>query len=180
MPFDYRPYDLRNLFHLREVVLAWCDADEITVQNARTCGAMRWALVEAVSNGELPKQGEAFMKCDYAATQPPFDLAFKREDLKRWALSKGQKPKFLFPEERDVSDARDCQLDKARCQALAQLLWEMEPTRTTANMATDKRILKYGNGSQYGEKTLQAWLREVDPRAPEQKTGRPKKSAATG
>lgn len=178
MAIDYRIYDLRNLFHLRDVAMAWCEIEDLTSENKGPYISMSWALLEAVWIGELQKE-PPFLKNSERSPRPPFDLTFSREELTRWAISKGQKPKFLFPEERtfDISASpRQSQIDKARCQAIAQALWEMEPTRTAKDMAGDKRILKYGNGAQYGEKTLQDWLREIDVRSPEQKTGRPKKA----
>jgi hypothetical protein len=87
---------------------------------------------------------------------------------------------YLPDREKNNSDneekVRQSQLDKAACQALARHLWNENPNVSIIDLIRHSSIQKYGNASQYNEKTIRKWLSEVDPRPPEQKTGRPKRA----
>jgi hypothetical protein len=63
---------------------------------------------------------------------------------------------------------------KEACQTVAEKLWEANPRMTIKEMATAREIFDVGAGS-YGEQTRERWIREVDPRPPQEKRGRPRK-----
>lgn len=185
---DYSVFDLRSFFTLEEAGKAWCNLTHVTPETEYRLVMISGEMVTAILAGELPAKvpssvtGKMEDTREHHGQYAPCDLAearISKEDLKAWALQRGIKPKFLFPEERDKSEQestpRQSQLDKACCQAIARLIWDMEPKHTITDLTADRRILKYGNGNQYAEKTLKEWLREVDPRPLEEKTGRPKK-----
>jgi len=76
--------------------------------------------------------------------------------------------------------AKQNQIDKELCQAVARTLWYIYPTMTIEAITKHKAILNYANGSIYtGKNTLRDWIREVDPRPKEQKIGRPKQPKNT-
>lgn len=191
MAYDFTGTDLRDYFNVDAAAIAWCEIEDLKDCEKLPFQQMRSALLQAIQNGTLDAEVtyKPVAGRERDTMEPDYRRAsICREDLKRWALARGQKPKFLFPEMRIADEVitvsvpeekemplRQSQLDKARCQALAQMLWEENPTCTIADMIKDKRILKFGNGSQYIEKTLHDWLKEVDPRLPENRIGRPKK-----
>lgn len=196
MAFDFSLSDMKTRFTPDAAASCWCEIEVMSEMNEVPWAQIYTAIIEAIADGVLPAKlayrivtrrpnGGSL----YDMEEPDYPhSSVKREDLKAWALSRGQKPKFLFPEMRvlneppailtpteKVTPLRQSQLDKARCQAIAQVLWEENPTRTIADMIRDKRILKFGNGNQYADETLHGWLKDVDPRPPEAKVGRPVK-----
>jgi hypothetical protein len=72
---------------------------------------------------------------------------------------------------------RPSQLDRELCRAIAQTLWSIYPDTNIKKMCEHQAIKIYGNGNQYGVKTIRGWITDLDPRPPEQKTGRPKKKS---
>jgi hypothetical protein len=111
-----------------------------------------------------------------------FTDCLSREDLRAWAISRGQKPKFLFPEDRgaefhpkkDVilpmpekkeTALRPNQIHKIRCQAVASMLWAQNINYTQKEIAAHPDMKKHGyqNGS-YDKRTIEFWISKVDPR----------------
>lgn len=189
---NYTALDTRTFFTIIEAAMAWCEITKVTDENNHDYRMIAGELMSAIESGELYARAPSETKTNWITGEQRFFKDYERATidrnvLKTWALHRGHKPKFLFPEERIASKlvedtieqeetAKLVQLDKARCQAIAQVLWDMNPNRTNADIASDKYIRTYGNGSQYKERTVQNWLREVDPREISQKTGRPKKA----
>lgn len=183
MAIDYRCYDIRNLFFTRDVALLWCEVEEITPTTRHMVRSMICAIREALSTGELV--------CDHsltaALTTPPHwnEAAFTREELQRWAISKGQKPKFLFPEMRDEKNVRQQEKrveqerkeDKASVQAVARTLWDIFPDMTAEAIANHQTVKIFCNGAQWEMPTIKSWIREIDPRPKDKRAGRPRKSA---
>lgn len=182
---DFRTYDLRNLFFMRDVALAWCEIEELTPQNKGAYLSMIWALIEAVWTGEL-QEAQEFVKHAESAPPPPLNIVFAREDLKRWAISKGQKPKFLFPEMRDEKRVRqeehkaekERREDKASVQAVARTLWTLFPDMTAEAIANHQTVEIFCNGKHWQPPTIKSWIREIDHRPKDSRAGRPRKSAA--
>ena len=76
----------------------------------------------------------------------------------------------------DTRPLRASQIDKERVQAIALTLWDIDSKLTIAALTQHPAILRFGNGKHYHAKTRRQWITEVDPRPPEKKRGRPKKS----
>jgi hypothetical protein len=73
-----------------------------------------------------------------------------------------------------VGRHREEAIDKQRCQAIAQALWDIDPQIHPAHMINHKAIQKYGNAGQYEDPdTIRSWIVEVDPLRRERKPGRP-------
>jgi len=71
------------------------------------------------------------------------------------------------------------QQTKQMVQAVARTLWDMYPQMKTEEMKQHKAILEYAGGKNYpGKNTLSDWLREVDPRPQESKSGPKNKGKA--
>ena len=71
---------------------------------------------------------------------------------------------------------RNSKFDSMICQAIARTLWDEHPYMSIEDMKKHKAIQIYGNGRAYvGKNTLQDWLRPVDPRPQENKTGKNRK-----
>lgn len=113
-------------------------------------------------------------------------IYIKIKDFCNWAYSK----KYFLPDqllklvdsEAETSNAKELeklprpsQLARLKCQAIAQTLWYLNPDMKSEEIIRHHAILEFGDGKRYqGKNTLRDWVREVDPRAPETKTG-PKK-----
>lgn len=70
---------------------------------------------------------------------------------------------------------RNQKIDKWICQAVARTLWDEQPGMTIEDITKHKAIQIYGNGRAWsGKDTLRNWVKVVDTRSPEDKTGRPK------
>ena len=169
MAYDFTGTDLRDYFNVDAAAIAWCEIEDLKDCEKLPFQQMRSALLQAIQNGTLDAEitfkpvANVTGGRDHDTMAPDYRRAsICREDLKQWALARGQKPKFLFPEMRIADEAavtpspegkelplRQSQMDKARCHAIAEMLWEENPTCTIADMIKDKRILKFGNGSQY-------------------------------
>lgn len=193
MAYDFSCSDLKSHFTPDAAAIAWCEAEKTEDLHTLRFKQIRSAILQAVKDGDLDAEipykvvERRFRSSLYDVEERDYDRAtILRTDLAAWAAARGVKPRFLFPEQRVATDSapvaekeispRQNQLDKVRCQAIAQALWDTHPQRTIADMTKDKQIQKFGNGGQYTQETLEAWLREVDPRAPDKKTGRPKKT----
>lgn len=89
----------------------------------------------------------------------------------------------LGPTEKDAIALKKAlrinQLAKIKCQAIASTLWHLNPSWTIEQIIKHHAILEFGDGKDYvDKKTLREWVKEVDPRSPESKIGRPKKMSS--
>jgi|SRR3569623_389820 len=72
----------------------------------------------------------------------------------------------------------DNRLDKHACRAVAMTLWHMDPNMTIEAVTKHRGIQQFANGAQYGGRsTLREWIKDLDPRDPKKRIGRPKKAA---
>lgn len=119
----------------------------------------------------------------------------RREDFCRWLIDQGVTPAAVFAlkvvpissfdsqnshkqesKQSCSSPLRAEQEDKIRCQVIAQILWDQSPKMTITDICKDDWIKKFGNGNQYkGKHTIRNWVKEVDRRPAEEKSGRPPK-----
>jgi len=119
---------------------------------------------------------------------------FPSKEVVKWAQEKGfSVPPMLLSKmglsknnESDKIDSHDNaikgksrtrteSIHKQTCQAIAKTLWDANPTMTIEEIKNHPSIQEHGYGKHYtGKNTLRDWLREVDPRPPEAKTGRKK------
>jgi hypothetical protein len=70
------------------------------------------------------------------------------------------------------------QFTKAKCQAIAKLLWKQNPSYTITELCAHPDICDQditGANRYGGERTVYDWIAEVDPRPKENKRGRPSK-----
>lgn len=94
-------------------------------------------------------------------------------------------PDFWYPknwnsglnaENDDYENLKPNQLDKQLCQAIAGTLWHESPDLNIQQIITHPALQRFGNGAHYTERTLRGWVKELDPRPEDKRTGRPKKS----
>lgn len=74
---------------------------------------------------------------------------------------------------------KESSVDRERCGAIAQCLWELNPRNTISKIIEHSWIKRIGNGSQYTEKTLRKWIHDLDPRPEDERIGRPKKELSS-
>lgn len=70
---------------------------------------------------------------------------------------------------------KQSEINKAKIQAIAQTLWEINPEMTIVDISNHKATQIYGNGKHYANGRLREFISEVDPREKAAKTGRPRK-----
>jgi hypothetical protein len=68
------------------------------------------------------------------------------------------------------------QTDKQDCQEIAKELWKKYPNASQVEIINSPELAAYKREYK-GKNTLPGWLREIDPRAPETRRGRPSKNA---
>jgi len=66
--------------------------------------------------------------------------------------------------------------DKSACRETAASLWNEHPTYTIVQIIEHPDIQIGCSGKLYTEKTIRGWIKELDPRSPEERRGRPKKT----
>ena len=154
---DYSFWDHRKEFRLTDIPFLWCEHEP----KARIPGEIdgKWNTVlrelkAAIQKGELK-----------AKTHPRDDMTIDRSHLREWAQRKGEKPKFLFEEERKGSELpRKSQRHRERCRALAAHLWECDPQITIADMIHSGAINRHGCEDHiYGEDALRDWIKDLCP-----------------
>lgn len=180
MTVDFELYDLKTVFRINEAARLWCEVEEVTDENRNHVAIVESAMIDAIKSGELIYGHQYDMRHsideDY---EPPkqidnFVPRLTRWSLLSWAENHDKMPRFLFPEKRDPlpdpkeTSPRKNQLIKARCQAVASMLWEQNINYSQKEIAAHPAMRKHGyqNGS-YDERTILLWVSEVDPRPAE-------------
>jgi len=196
MAINYGLYDIKQSFRINDAARLWCEIEQINERNKKDYNIVRNTMVEAILMGDLEcvlsdEEYEKFGK-DYI---PPYiDMYGRfvlRDELVVWANSLKQKPKFLFPEERNAPKRKkskpvtvvECtqaviapkeiaprpnQIIKERCQVVALMLWEQDINYSQKEIVAHPLMKKHGyqNGS-FEERTILLWVSKVDPRPPE-------------
>lgn len=193
MAIDYELYDVKKSFRINEAAKLWCDIEQVTERNKKRYNIMRNAMVEAILMGdlecyltdaEIDEYGDYYIP-PYIDTYGRFVL---REQLIAWATSLEQRPKFLFPEERNAPKKkkpkatgqsepvqeviikkeiapRPNQLLRARCEAVAGMLWDENINYTQKEIVAHPAMKKHGyQDGVFIERTLLLWVSKVDPR----------------
>lgn len=201
MAIDYEIYDIKQSFRINDAAKLWCEIEQVTERNKKHYNVIRNTMVEAILMGDLEclLTNEEFDKYGADYIPPYIDMYGRfvlRDDLIAWANSLGKKPQFLFPEERNALKKkkpkahgqlepvqevvikkeiapRPNQLIKARCQAVAGMLWDENINCTQKEIVAHPAMKKHGyqNGT-FEERTLLLWVSEVDPRPAELKIAR--------
>jgi hypothetical protein len=198
MSIDFELYDIKQSFRINDAAKLWCEIEQVNELNKKRYNVIRNTMIEAIMMGDLgclltdkevDSHGMEYIP-PYIDTYGRFVL---RDDLIAWANSLGQKPKFLFPQERNVTKKkksralineevpqeiiikkeiapRPNQIIKARCQVVASMLWDQNTQYTQKEIAAHPDMKKHGyqNGS-YDIRTILLWVSEVDPRPAEVK-----------
>lgn len=193
MAIDYEIYDIKQSFRINDAAKLWCEIEQVTERNKKHYNIIRNTMVEAILMGDLEclLTDEEFDKYGADYIPPYIDMYGRfvlRDDLIAWANSLGKKPPFLFPEERNAPKkkkpkangqpepvqevvikkeiaARPNQLIKARCQAVAGMLWDENINYTQKEIVAHPAMKKHGyQDGIFIERTLLLWVSKVDPR----------------
>ena len=182
---DYVALDLRTFFTPSEAAMAWCEITNVTAQNQHNYQHVLHEISEAIRLEELPAQIPVTHHDDWITEQTrtirhPDRAKIAREDLKRWAEARGQKPKFLFPETRDtqpviaISEAApvveqapisNSQQRFAAWRKQAKGIWDEHANYTqdqVAHIIREDMITK--KQGVYSIKTIVRYIFAVDPR----------------
>jgi len=166
-----------------KLIFTWCESKALFPLSKagihdRPLREEEWRTTELLEdiNGDILDTFEAVTKEDVYFHRDHFLRCLRNNGLKvsedLWASvcpKKGsdEKPRKL----------RDNQVDRLVCQGIAKTLWDINPDMTIEDMVNHKAVQIYGNAKLYTEpETIRKWLREVDPRDPDKKTGPKKKS----
>jgi hypothetical protein len=116
----------------------------------------------------------------------------RAEAILEWAQRKGievpealrqatglERPNTTEPDAHNASQKRlrPNEIDQELCRAVAQTLWHEYPSMTVAAVVRHPALQRYANGAQYQHETLRGWVKDLDPRPPEQRRGRPRKES---
>lgn len=166
---------------MAEVARLWCEIEALNDSNRHCANSMIHAIREAI--GLCILEPEQSPVATIMLRPDSNELVFSRKQLRLWAEMRGQRPPFLFPEDRAQERQpapRESQIIKERCQAIAALKWRDNPNISITELANDPdiKLFGYSNGS-YTIRTVMLWLSEVDPRSPEVKKTPFRKTNAT-
>ncbi len=182
---DYIALDLRTFFTPSEAAMAWCEITNITAQNQHNYQHVLHEILEAIRLEELPAQIPVTHHDDWITEQTrtkryPDRAKIAREDLKRWAEAREQKPKFLFPEMRDIKPVAtktetapvmeqahisNSQQRFAAWRKQAKEIWDEHANYTqdqVAHIIREDMITK--KQGVYSIKTIVRYISSVDPR----------------
>jgi len=182
---DYVALDLRTFFTPSEAAMAWCEITNVTAQNQHNYQHVLHEISEAIRLEELPAQIPVTHHDDWITEQTrtkrhPDRAKIAREDLKRWAEARGQKPKFLFPEMRDAqpitaitktapiveqAPISNSQQRFAAWRKQAKEIWDEHANYTQDQVGTIIRedMIAKKKGV-YSVKTIVRYISAVDPR----------------
>jgi hypothetical protein len=180
---DYVALDLRTFFSPSEAAMAWCEITNVTTQNQHNYQHVLHEISEAIRLEELPAQIPVTHHDDWITEQTrtkrhPDRAKIAREDLKRWAEARGQKPKFLFPEMREMPSVAakaapvaeppvisNSQQRFAAWRKQAKEIWDEHANYTqdqVAHIIREDTIAK--KKGVYSVKTIVRYISAVDPR----------------
>ena len=102
---DFKHWDLVQHFTVRQAASLWCDlepgqSDLLSRVDHPEIVAIEQLLVSAVQRGKLPS---TFPYGPYPQSDKWLLSTVTRADLKSYAEHIGERPKFLFPDERNRS-----------------------------------------------------------------------------
>ncbi len=192
-PIDYEAYDLKSLFSIRKAALLWYDLEIIQEKYRKRVDMLEEELKSDIFIGKLKYRTLTdYQKSEAELYKLPtlfndFTDCLSREDLRAWAIARGHRPKFLFPEDRGAEfrqhqemippeapkkpiAPRPNQIIKACCQTVALMLWDQNPAYSQKQIVAHPAMKKYGyQNATFDERTLLLWVSDVDPRPPEVK-----------
>lgn len=185
---DYTPYLERHSWSLRMAfsLLAIAQLEGCEFESQQTA-----EYAEMQKNIEICTEFSKFYNIDPIKCSAECDTRnIVPRDYLRWARSEGYTlPRLLLDfigpygelsdYEKDAISLkkaqRNSQVAKIKTQAVAETLWYLNPTWTAEQIINHHAVQEFGEGKRYaGRNTLRDWVREVDPRPPESKIGRPK------
>lgn len=182
---DYSILDLRTFFTPSEAAMAWCDITSVTVDNQHNYRHILHEISEAIHEGQLPAQipvthHDSWITQQTRSKRHPDKAKIAREDLRRWAEAREQKPKFLFPEMRDIKPVAakteaapimeqapisNSQQRFAAWRKQAKGIWDEHANYTQDQVGTIIRedMIAKKKGV-YSVKTIVRYISAVDPR----------------
>ncbi len=156
---DYSFWDHRKEFRLTDIPFLWCDHEPVARIPENIDG--RWHAILNELQTAIRKRELKAKK----ASNSRHDVIIDRSHLEEWAEGKGEKPKFLFKEERRSSARpRASQRHRQSCRAIAESLWARDPKITIADMICKDEINQGGcEDHLYRENTLRGWIKDLCP-----------------
>jgi hypothetical protein len=94
---EYEKWRQVHKYTLSEVSSLWCDVEPGTI-DTKEIKAQKRALESAIQTNKLPfihKRHSGASDIEYQRNHPAWDTELRRTDLKQYALSIGQNPRFL-------------------------------------------------------------------------------------
>lgn len=162
--FDPIPDHLMNLDYRKEIIRdrAYSLAKQL-IRDAEE-GALDARRMNRGTDDLLIIPGPP-VSCDWIAT---------RQALKDWAIAKGKKPAFLFPEEivpKGESALKNGNLLKTLyCIAVDAYGYDPDSKKSDIPKEIADAVAEYGNGETINEKTIRGWLKDgyqLIPRNPQ-------------
>jgi hypothetical protein len=126
---NYEKWDKKNYFTFVEAAMLWCGYDQVNIFSRANTKDIHVIIVlkklqEDAENGILPFEKKPTKKGVWD------DAVVTREQLKTWAILKGDKPEFLFPEERvGIDYSKWDQQDDFKLMDAAKLWYDIDITQ---------------------------------------------------
>ena len=110
-------------------------------------------------------------------------IRFERVDFIDWCIKDNISPPSFWISTAEVNASNpnvgrqsENRSNKEACRQIAIELWAEDPQLTIKSIIFHDRIQELRPGNPYKEKTLRNWVKDLDPRDPAQKPGRPSKN----
>ncbi|MCW5607781.1 MAG: hypothetical protein KIT26_06925 [Nitrosomonas sp.] len=185
---DWSVYDLADKFTLHDAGFLLCGLDPLPriykqqnpdpfLQDSQKAKILTDALIDDAKQGRLKVQNseggdgikdwkmsvESSREGRFGSLYDCSSWRVHRDDLKAWAVSKGKKPAFLFPDDhkpREDSPIQTANLKKALvCMAIDGYGYKPEDQRSSIPGELSKIFLEKF-GFEISERTIRDWLKE--------------------
>lgn len=143
-------------------VRLWCTADDTLKSPEDTRPNRRIALKVSDAISWLNNNGMPV---------PDWLVSMTKNDRSDSSLNAPDKTSTI-PLKKNTKPRR-VQIDKARFQGIAKVLWENDPSLNQTEILKSEEM-EFHRRTYKGKNTLSNWLKEIDPRPKESRRGRPK------
>lgn len=174
---DYEFWDSLEELTLDQAAYLWCEQEPKLSPRELPAKVLAVSnmLYAAAQHGEIQSRDTSRMHTyttEWEREKSIFvvgETYLNRNSLRAYAESKGYRPKFLFPGTRTtepdkIKSLRNSQTHRARCRAIAEILWAQRPDMTISEVIESDEITVNGcERIEYSLDTRRDWIKELCP-----------------
>lgn len=130
--------------------------------------------ISAAVDGKAPMPIPAPTQVQPTATAPvtlPMPAEAAAKTLVQESVAEEARADKLLRLDGELADLSPRDRDRLLCRLVARELWLADPKRSIASIAKDSRIVSVTGGAWSGRDTIRNWIKDLDPRSAQEKTG---------